>query len=226
MSPVNEGARGGAERILDAAILLFGQHGFRGTTLKDIATEAGVSQALIVHHYGTKEQLRSVCDDHVAQLIRERKAEVLEDEPRIDPVIAMRQLSNGRALLRYLIRTLTEGGEHAAQLIDEMVTDAQEYMTQGERAGLIKPSAAPRDRAVLLVLWSLGALVLHEHAQRLLDVDFLASGDSAEDLQRYLYPALELYTQGLVVDGAVDDLSAFLGPAGTTSDSAHDTRKE
>lgn len=99
-------------------------------------------------------------------------------------------------------------------------------MVQGEKAGMIKPSAAPRDRVVVLVLWSLGALVLHEHAQRLLGVDFLAEDGSSADLQRYLYPALELYTQGLIVDGAVDDLAAFLGPKATTPDGQSDTRKE
>ena len=226
MVPRNADHRSGAERILDAAMLLFGERGFRGTTLKDIATEAGVSQALIVHHYGTKDQLRATCDEHVADLIRTRKEEAMGDAPQIDPFIALRQLSNSRVLLRYLTRTLTEGGDHATQLIDDMIADAEKYMTQGEKAGLIKPSAVPRDRVVVLVLWSLGALVLHEHAQRLLGVDFLAEGGSSADLQRYLYPALELYTQGLVVDGALDDLSAFLGPAGDASDSQHDLRKE
>jgi len=226
MAPADKAHRSGAERILDAAMMLFGEHGFRGTTLKDIATEAGVSQALIVHHYGSKAALRAKCDEHVAELIRTRKEEALGGQPQIDPFIAVRQLSDGRVLLRYLTRTLTEGGGHATQLIDDMIADAEEYMAQGERAGMIKPSAVPRDRVVVLVLWSLGALVLHEHAQRLLGVDFLAEGDSPDDLQRYLYPALELYTQGLLVDGALDDLSAFLGTADTASDSEHDTRKE
>lgn len=226
MSPQDKVHRGGAERILDAAMLLFGERGFQGTTMKDIATEAGVSQALIVHHYGTKGDLRAACDEHVAQLIRQRKEEAIGTEPQIDPFIALRQMSNSRVLLRYLTRALTEGGPHAAQLIDDMIADAEQYMVQGEKTGMIKPSAAPRDRVVVLVLWSLGALVLHEHAQRLLGVDFLAEDDSSADLQRYLYPALELYTQGLIVDGAVDDLAAFLGPKATTPDGQSDTRKE
>jgi AcrR family transcriptional regulator len=226
MSPQDRAHRSGAQRILDAAMLRFGERGFRGTTMKDIATEAGVSQALIVHHYGTKEDLRAACDEHVAHLIRERKEEAIGNKPQIDPFIALRQMSNSRVLLRYLTRALTEGGDHAAQLIDDMIADAEEYMIQGEQAGMIKPSAAPRDRVVVLVLWSLGALVLHEHAQRLLGVDFLAEDDSSADLQRYLYPALELYTQGLIADGAVDDLTAFLGPKDPTPNGQSDTRKE
>jgi len=210
MSSADKTSRGGADRILDAAVILFGKHGFRGTTLKDIATEAGVSQALIVHHFGTKDALRKTCDDYVARLIRVRKKETIGSEPQFDPFTALRQLKDSRALLQYLTRTLTEGGTNASALIDEMVADAEGYMAQGEQAGLIKPSAVPRDRAVLLVLWSLGALVLHEHVHRLLDVDFLASDSSSESLQRYLYPAMELYSQGLVEEGALDDLVASI----------------
>lgn len=210
MSSADKTSRGGADRILNAAVMLFGKHGFRGTTLKDIATEAGVSQALIVHHFGTKNALRKTCDDYVARLIRVRKKETIGSEPQFDPFTALRQLKDSRALLQYLTRTLTEGGTNASALIDEMVADAEGYMAQGEQAGLIKPSAVPRDRAVLLVLWSLGALVLHEHVHRLLDVDFLASDSSSESLQRYLYPAMELYSQGLVEEGALDDLVASI----------------
>src|SRR5699024_172086 len=41
MSSADKANRGGADRILEAAVLLFGQQGLRGTAMKDIATEAG-----------------------------------------------------------------------------------------------------------------------------------------------------------------------------------------
>ncbi|WP_022871350.1 TetR family transcriptional regulator [Yaniella halotolerans] len=216
----------GAERILNAAIKLFGEHGVRGTTLKSIAAEANVSQALIVHHYGTKEGLRSACDAYVADVIRERKEETLA-EPQFDPLMTLRRLEQGRPLLRYLIRTLTEGGAHAAQLIDGMVADAKSYMSQGERDGVIKPSDTPHDRAVVLVIWSMGALALHEHVERLLGVDFLAENVPPESLQRYLRPALELFKHGLVEDGSFDHLAAFLGEEKSqgTTQTSHDDKK-
>lgn len=207
MAPTDEDGRGGAERILDAAVLLFGEHGVRGTPLKAIAAEAGVSQALIVHHYGSKEGLRTACDEHVAHLIRVSKEETLGVDPQFDPFIALRRIEHGRPLLRYLIRTLTEGGTHTSALVDGMVADAEDYLAQGERAGLIKTSEVPRDRAVLLVIWSLGALALHEQVHRLLGVDFLAEHAPPESLQPYLRPALELYSQGLVQEGAFDSLT-------------------
>lgn len=203
--------RSGADRIRDAAVLLFGAKGFAATSLKTIAAEAGVSQALILHHYGSKAGLRQACDEHVAQEIQTRKEEVIDGEARFDPFIALRRLEHGPPLLRYLVRALVEGGEQSAHLVDEMVADAEEYMARGEEAGLIRPSAVPRDRAVLLVVWSLGALALHEHIHRLLDVDFLAESAPPESLTPYLRPAMELFTQGLLEEGAFDELAGFMG---------------
>ncbi|GBD56817.1 TetR family transcriptional regulator [Gluconobacter wancherniae NBRC 103581] len=49
--------------ILAAAERVFGQHGFRGTSMNEIAQEAGVPKANIHYYFGTKEELyRSVLE--------------------------------------------------------------------------------------------------------------------------------------------------------------------
>ena len=53
-----------ADRILDAALDLFGAQGFSGTSIKAVAQQAGVSPALVIHHFGSKDALRAACDDH------------------------------------------------------------------------------------------------------------------------------------------------------------------
>lgn len=45
------------QRILDVAERLLSRNGARGTTLAQIAQEAGVSQAGLLHHFESKEQL-------------------------------------------------------------------------------------------------------------------------------------------------------------------------
>lgn len=45
------------DEILGAARRLFGERGFDGTTIRAIATEAGVNQGLVHHFFGTKEQI-------------------------------------------------------------------------------------------------------------------------------------------------------------------------
>lgn len=44
-------------QIIDAAIALFGRHGFRGTTTKALAQASGVSEATIFKHFPTKSDL-------------------------------------------------------------------------------------------------------------------------------------------------------------------------
>ena len=51
------GDSGTSEAILDAARTQFAEHGYRGATIRAIATKAGVDPALVHHFYGTKEAL-------------------------------------------------------------------------------------------------------------------------------------------------------------------------
>jgi AcrR family transcriptional regulator len=45
------------ERILDAAATLYAEGGFRGTTTRRVAQEAGVNEITLFRHFGTKEAL-------------------------------------------------------------------------------------------------------------------------------------------------------------------------
>ena len=69
-----EGAAGSARmageerklQILAVAVSLFSQKGFRGTTTKEIAQAAGVSEAMVFRHFATKQELYSAILDHKA----------------------------------------------------------------------------------------------------------------------------------------------------------------
>jgi len=68
---INTARMAGEERrlqILRVAMRLFSQRGFRGTTTKEIALAAGVSEAMVFRHFATKEQLYSAILDHKACL--------------------------------------------------------------------------------------------------------------------------------------------------------------
>src|SRR3989442_14097792 len=55
-------------QILRVAMSLFSQRGFRGTTTKEIALAAGVSEAMVFRHFATKSELYSAILDHKACL--------------------------------------------------------------------------------------------------------------------------------------------------------------
>lgn len=63
------GRMAGEERrlqILGVSVRLFSQHGFRGTTTKEIAQAAGISEAMVFRHFATKEELYAAILDHKA----------------------------------------------------------------------------------------------------------------------------------------------------------------
>ena len=53
-------------QILKLAVSLFSQRGFSGTTTREIAQAAGVSEAMVFRHFATKEELYAAILDHKA----------------------------------------------------------------------------------------------------------------------------------------------------------------
>jgi AcrR family transcriptional regulator len=53
-------------QILKLAVSLFSQRGFSGTTTREIAQAAGVSEAMVFRHFATKQELYSAILDHKA----------------------------------------------------------------------------------------------------------------------------------------------------------------
>ncbi len=172
-------------RIRDAAIECIAASGVHDTTVRMIAAAADVSPGLVIHHFGSMEDLRSACDAHVAAAIRAMKSEVMSARPGLDVLGALRDSEVGW-MVKYLSQVLADDTPAVAKLIDDLVADAEGYLEQGVEAGILRPTADPRGRAVVLAVWSLGALVLHRHLERLLGVD-ITSPDVGRD------PAVAVY---------------------------------
>lgn len=187
-----------AARIRDAALTCFAEEGVRGTTVRQVAARAGVAPASVIHHFGSKDGLRAACDAFVAAHVRDRKRAALRQGPNVDPLSLLRGDPDEPPVLAYLARTLGDGSEHVAALVDELVDDAEALIAEGVASGAVRDTDDRRGVAAVLVLWSLGALVLHEHVERILGVDLTASGSGLEATAGYSLPALEILSRGLI----------------------------
>lgn len=58
------------EKLLIAAIELFGKRGYDGVSTREIASQAGVNIAGIVYNFGGKEDLYRACVKHIADTVR------------------------------------------------------------------------------------------------------------------------------------------------------------
>jgi len=167
-------------RIIGAALERIARDGAAGSSVRAIAADADVSAGLILHHFGSKDGLLEACDAHVLRTVRDLKTDAMAQGPGLDlAALVAGSARDAAPMVRYLARRLVEGGPAVDGLVDTMVADAHAYVRLGIEQGVIRPSAHEEERTVLLTLWSLGALTLHRHAERLLGYSMLDGPDGA-----------------------------------------------
>ncbi|GAA4288239.1 TetR/AcrR family transcriptional regulator [Georgenia daeguensis] len=202
-------------RTRDAAVRRFAADGM-AAPLRAIASDAGVSAGLILHHFGSRAGLRQACDEHVLAEIRRNKATVLGAAGGPGAfLVQLAQVEGYAPLVGYVLRCLQGGGPESARFVDHLVEDAVGYLREAEEAGTVRPSRDPEARARLLAEQALGALLLQLPArQDHLDLDELPAWLRAYS-ERIVLPLLELYTEPLLADSTL--LDAYLSArAGTT----------
>ncbi|MBE1558787.1 TetR/AcrR family transcriptional regulator [Nonomuraea africana] len=189
-------------RIRDAALELFGAEGVNRVSVRAIAARAGVSPALVLHHFESKEGLRAACDAYVISLVRGGPKADLEDTAGLAAM-----LDAGAAVRRYLGRAFLDGTPEAAALFDEIVAATGRWLDDGVREGWARPSDDPRARAAIYVTWLLAPLVFGDHLSRVLGVPDLHTTDAT---LRHSRAGIEIFTHGVFADerflGAWDDV--------------------
>jgi AcrR family transcriptional regulator len=65
------------QRIILAAVKLFGEHGFAGASTRDIAADAGVNAPALQYYFENKEGLYHACAEYITNDLRERFAPAL-----------------------------------------------------------------------------------------------------------------------------------------------------
>lgn len=153
-------------RIREAAIRHFADEGYERTTIRGIASTAGVSPGLLRHHFGSKEELRRACDEHIAETIRRINAQYLDD---------MGGAAGDRRQLqpfeRYIVRALAENSPSAAAIFDEMVTMTEQWLKRADEARPDPPTVDRRTRAALISAMASGIPLLHEQLSRAVGSD-------------------------------------------------------
>jgi AcrR family transcriptional regulator len=201
-------------RIRDSAIVYIGRHGFRSATVRAIAAHAGVSPALVIHHFGSKDGLREACDGYVTDLIDELTGRASVNLGAGDTLDLINATPNLAPLVPFVVQTINDGGDFAQRLWDRLVDDTERYLRAAVAGGVARPTADERARAELVVIFKLGTYLLSHYAiapppdGHPTDLDIPAITD------RYAVPALELFTHGLY--RTTEYLDAFLAQRGAS----------
>ncbi len=191
-------------RIRDAAIGYFGAHGFRSATVRSIATAAGVSPALVIHHFGSKDGLRGACEAYVTERLDELSAEAAEHLAPADVLEMIARRPELAFLAPFLQTAMIEGGDFGHRLYSRLVDDLQLYAESAVAAGVMYPTEDERARAEMIVAFKLGVQLL---------APYIAGPGSPPDQvlvdvsERLTIPALELFTRGIYT--STEYLDAF-----------------
>lgn len=158
-------------RIRDAAIRLFADRGIDGTTVRDIAREAGVSPGLLRHHFGSKEALRAACDAYALDRLVRIKEELVFDDKFASPTLLPSVHPTVVLLYKYITRALLDGSPAAAAMFDDMVALTEQWVHK------MAPDVTDDHRAFAAVLVGMqsGLLAMHEHVSRALSVDMFTT---------------------------------------------------
>jgi len=185
-------------RIRDAAIAAFARDGYDAVSLRAIAKDAGVSAALIVHHFGDKSALRAACDEYVLAVFLDDKHQLI-DAPTGDRIrAALHDAERYGPYVDYLARMLTDSTPAADRLFDAVVDLTRAVLDEQRRAGLLVEMSDPDMTAILVTLMGLAPVMLRAQFARATGADRLDPAGIA----RTTVPMMELLTHGIYATDA------------------------
>lgn len=146
-----------SDRILRAALNLFSAHGYHGTSMQHIASEAGVSKGLLFHHFADKSSLLHALIDSLQQHLAPKTPTNIPSNPAeafhalIDQVFG--HLEHGQTLVKLLVPLAIHigGTETFHQLMTQKMQGVQAYLAELMRQmGVAQPELEAQQLALML----------------------------------------------------------------------------
>ncbi|MFK5634982.1 MULTISPECIES: TetR/AcrR family transcriptional regulator [unclassified Ornithinimicrobium] len=194
------------ERILRAALAVFGGHGYAAGSLRAIAQLASVSPALVLHHYGSKDGLRAACDARVLSYTDTKgqmllsgslpSAAALRDRhPEVDDALA------------YVVRAVTDGGPTSKDWYERWQSASADLLRELQKNGRVRADIDVEATAALLASFGFGVLGTQRLLSAHLGGDDLMADPAAAAYQRL---SMTIFTGGLFTSEITvgDDLPA------------------
>jgi AcrR family transcriptional regulator len=189
--------------IRNAALRLFAERGHDAVTMREIAAAAGVSQALLAHHFGSKEGLRAAVDDFAGRAFDSLFA---MDEQDVAGAMTgdgwasvaemfARAFPPGSPLPAYLRRLLLTNDPAGSALFGRWFIQTRQLIETMDGLGATRPAEDPAVRAAFLLVNDLAVLLLRNHVAAAIGVDPL----TPEGMARWAKEVTAVYSHGAFV---------------------------
>jgi AcrR family transcriptional regulator len=183
--------------IREVAMRLFADRGAAAVTVREIAAAAGVSPALVMHHYGSKDGLKDAVDRRAAAFFEEMLGELARigeqgGSASLAEMFAAR-LEAQPVMIDYVRRLLLDGGDAADALFGKLFDNTLAGMRSLVEAGVVRPARDEQTRAAFLLANDLSLVLLRRQITQITGTDPL----TREGLARWTAAVMDVYTGGI-----------------------------
>ena len=188
--------------IRNVALRLFAERGHDAVTIREIASAAGVSPALVVHHFGSKDGLRAAVDDFAAEAFDGLFAQL--DTPDLAIALAGGEVSvslaqafaeafpHGSPLPAYLRRLLLSNDPAGAALFGRWHAMTRRVLAAMSDSGAVTPSDDPDVRAAFFLVNDLALVLLRNQIAAAIGTDPL----TPRGMERWTHEVMAVYAHG------------------------------
>ncbi len=202
-SVADEGDLTAKANIRNAALRLFAERGHDAVTVREIAAAAGVSPALVVHHFGSKEGLRAAVDSYAAQAFdslfamdeQDVAAALTGDDWVSVAEMFARAFPHGSPLPAYLRRLLLVNDPAGAALFGRWYALTCRLLGSMTEMGVARPGEDPAVRAAFFLVNDLALVLLRDQVAAAIGVDPL----TPEGVTRWAKEVSAVYLKGAFV---------------------------
>ncbi|MGH8530032.1 MAG: TetR/AcrR family transcriptional regulator [Nevskiales bacterium] len=169
--PGNKASHSGRERLLRAGLSLFAERGYDGTSVRALATEAGVSFGLIRKYFGSKDGLRDAVEEFVLDELEKFYKDSYQGVYRSAAAQAERAvqfIEHDRDVLRYLRFAFINPQKSTQQLFNRYFAVFQKKVGALAEQGQLGAGADLRWAPFILMFLQLGPLIVEPFARRVL----------------------------------------------------------
>jgi TetR/AcrR family transcriptional regulator len=141
------------DRVLSVALALFAEHGYRGTSLRDIAGRIGIKAPSLLHHFPSKEQLYLAVLDRIFEGMEESAQIFLssnnnfQERCRTAIVSAIDYIAASPDSMRIIWHEMTEESGAGRQLFKRRVPPlfamGVNFIFRGQREGEFRDGVDP-----------------------------------------------------------------------------------
>lgn len=145
------------EEILDAALAVFSQVGFQGSSLREIARQCGVSHQSLMHYFPTKHEL-------LIEVLRRRDERLRRhfDDPSgmaVNELVSLAEYNAsapGHIELYSMAAAEATSVDHPghgyyAQFYEQIISSTARYLALAEEHGMLQPGVTPEVASRILL---------------------------------------------------------------------------